>query len=257
VFMPPELSKGRVPFRTVKRFGLRAYARAASTVVCSSALEARDAARSGVSRRKLTWIYHAVVDDLVPFQASAQAQSTDGLRVGYLGRLHPVKNVELLIDAIGQVGGDMTLQVAGRGDTEFEADLMRRARQLLGERAQFNGWVDESSKAAFFAGNDVLVMPSQYECFGVAAVESLAAGVPVIVSDRAGVADIVRTHRVGTVVPPTVTGISGALRRYRDDRRALAADRSSARHAALAESGFAAHARRLLAAYGRVLERRT
>lgn len=256
VLMPPDLARGGLLRRTAKRLGSRAYGRAASAVVCSSPLEARDATRSGVPTHKIEWIYHPVVDDRIRYEPCAPPAAT-GLRVGYLGRLHPTKNVQFLIEAVGKMDRTVTLRVAGRGDAAFEAELVKSAERQLPGRTEFIGWVNQEEKAVFLSGIDVLAMPSEYECFGVSAVEALAAGVPVIVSDRVGVADIVRSHRAGMVVPPTIAGIADGLRRYRDDPSAIAADRSQARAAAMAETGFAAHGARLLDLYSTVLDRRS
>jgi glycosyltransferase involved in cell wall biosynthesis len=174
--------------------------------------------------------------------------------VGYLGRIDPKKNVDLIIDAVGTLTEDVSLVVAGRGDPQLEESLRRRADRLLPGRATFVGWVGGSEKSAFLAGIDTLVMPSEYECFGVAAVEALAAGVPVIVSDRVGVAEIIRTHEVGVVVPPTAAAIAGALRRYLDDPACRTADANRARAAALADASFTAHGSRLVEVYTHLLE---
>ncbi len=255
VFTPFDLAKGTLGRRRVKGVGLRVYGRAASLIVCSSPLEMDDAHKSGLPPAKLTWAYHAVVDELAPSQsAEPSATPGSGLRVGYLGRLDPKKNVALLIEAIALMDREVTLQVAGQGDPEFESELVQLAKRALPGRAEFVGWVDSRDKAAFFSTIDVLAMPSKYECFGVVATEALAAGVPVIVGDRVGIAGLVRSHHAGTVVQPTVSGIADALRRYRNDVHALAADRAQARSAALAETSFAAHGSRLLAVYSGLLE---
>ena len=130
----------------------------------------------------------------------------------------------MLIDAVGRLDGRVSLVVAGRGDATLENELRRQAERLLPGRAEFVGWVSGDDKVGFLAGVDVLVMPSEYECFGVAAIEALAAGTPVIVSDRVGVADIVRDCRAGQVASTTVESITEALRRYLDDPEARHAD---------------------------------
>lgn len=254
VFAPFDLTKGQWGRRKVKELGLRAYGRAASLIVCSSPLEMDDAYKSGLPAAKLTWAYHAVVDELAPSELAERSPTLgSGLRVGYLGRLDPKKNVALLIEAIAAMDREVTLQVAGRGDPEFESKLEQLAKRSLPGRAEFIGWVDGRDKAAFFSRIDVLAMPSEYECFGVVAVEALAAGVPVVVGDRVGIAGLVRSHHAGTVVQATTADIVNALRRYRHDVHALAADRARARPAALAETGFAAHGARLVALYSGLL----
>jgi len=258
VFTPFDLSRGGIGIRTAKRFGARTYGRVADLIVCSSPLEMRDTGSAGLPARKLTWIYHPVIDDrgyVAPPRRPTLGPS--GLRVGYLGRLHPKKNVPLLIDAVGRLDSRVSLVVAGRGDSGLEHELHRQAERVLPGRAKFIGWVSGDDKLGFLAGVDVLMMPSEYECFGIAAVEALAAGTPVIVSDRVGVADIVRARRAGQVASATVESITEALRRYLDDPEARHADASRARPAAISDASFTAHGARLANEYARILTTRS
>jgi glycosyltransferase involved in cell wall biosynthesis len=258
VFMPSDLSRGGIGIRMAKRAGVRMYGRAADLIVCSSPLEMRDAQSAGLPKEKLTWIYHPVVDEQASItlpQASARRPS--GLTIGYLGRLHPVKNVAMLIDALGRLDDRVSLVVAGRGEATLENELRRQAERLLPGRADFIGWVSSDDKVRFLTGVDLLAMPSEYESFGVAAIEALSAGTPVIVSDRVGVADIVRARRAGQVVSATVESITEALRRYLDDPEARHADASRARPAAISDASFAAHGAQLANEYTRILTTRS
>ena len=257
VFTPFDLAHSGLGIRTAKQVGVRAYGRAADLIVCSSRLEMRDTESAGLPARKLTWIYHPVIDERASEAApERQGRDFEVLKVGYLGRLHPKKNVSLLIDAVGRLDGRVSLVVAGRGGADLEDELHRQAARLLPGRIQFVGWVSDQDKSEFLAGVDVLVMPSEYECFGVAAIEAMAAGTPVIVSDRVGVADIVRERCAGQVTSATVESITEALRRYLDDPEARHADASRARPAAISDASFAAHGARLANEYARILTTR-
>ena len=226
-------------------------------MLCSSPLEMRDTEASGLPVGKVDWVYHAVIDDLgeTVFPAIATARLIPQLRVGYLGRIDPKKNIDLVIEAVASLGAHASLAIAGGGDPHLEESLRRQADRLMPGRATFVGWVNGSEKASFLADLDVLVMPSEYECFGVAAVEALGAGVPVIAGERVGVADIIGSRRVGAVVTPTATGIADALRRYLEDPASRVSDASRARPAALAETSFGAHGVRLVDVYSGLLAR--
>ena len=258
VFMPSDLSRGGIGIRMAKRAGVRMYGRAADLIVCSSPLEMRDAQSAGLPTEKLTWIYHPVVDELVSIAlAQPPARGPSGLLVGYLGRLHSLKNIAMLIDAVGRLDTRVSLVVAGRGDATLEEELRSQAERILPGRVEFIGWVSGDDKVRFLTGVDVLAMPSDYECFGVAAVEALAAGTPVIVSDHVGVADMVRSEQAGQVVPADVESIAEALRRYLDHPEARHADASRATAAAAANASFAAHGARLTDEYARILTTRS
>ncbi len=172
--------------------------------------------------------------------------------MGYLGRLHPKKNVSTLIEAGSRLDDDVSLVIAGRGDAAYERALTAQAERLLPGRAKFIGWVSGDDKTRFLSDIDVLAMPSEYECFGVAAVEALAAGTPVIVSDRVGVADIVREHGGGRVVPADHESLAAAIQALLDDRSVLASMAAKARDSALAHASFSAHGAKLASAYAQV-----
>ena len=253
VFMPIVLSRGGSGIRMAKRASARIYGRAADLFVCASPLEVREA-RAALPNEKLTWIYHAIVDERIPTVLPQRpARGPSGLRVGYLGRLHSMKNIGMLIEAVGRLDSRVSLVIAGRGDAALESKLRLQAERLLRGRAEFIGWVSGDDKVRFLAGIDVVAMPSEYENFGVAAVEAMAAGTPVIVSDRAGVADMVRERRAGQVASPSAESIAEALRRYLDDPEARHADANRARQAAISDTSFATHGARLASEYARIL----
>jgi glycosyltransferase involved in cell wall biosynthesis len=258
VFTPFDLSRGRLSVRVAKRVGFELYRRAADLIVCSSPLEFRDTRSSGFPSEKLAWVYHPVVDERVPAVGLEPSDpGRTGLRVGYIGRLHRKKNVDMIIEAVGRTGGQASLLIAGTGDPQLEAALRGRAQRVLPHRASFIGWVSDSDKSTFFSKIDVLVMPSMYECFGVAAIEALAAGVPVVVSDQVGIADIVRRHHAGSVITPTIDAIAGALGRYVDDPDSRSSDARRARPAALAGASLATHGAELVTCYQRLLDARS
>ena len=150
---------------------------ALSGVIFSSSLERRDSRRRSSSD---TIILHPVEN--LPAPTSIRPI---GKRLGYLGRLHRKKNLEALLAGLAQVPG-ASLRVAGDGDPNYERALRTRAQTLgVASRVVWLGFLaDKDAIAAFFAEIDVLVMPSHYECFGMVAAESLAAGVPVVVSEN-------------------------------------------------------------------------
>jgi glycosyltransferase involved in cell wall biosynthesis len=253
-FMPFDLSRGGIGNRMAKHASMRAYCRISDLIICSSPLEMRDTASAGLPARKLTWIYHPVVDERVAVALpQPPARRPSGLRVGYLGRLHSVKNVAILIDAVGRLDSRVSLVIAGRGDATLEQELRRQAERVLPGRAEFIGWVSGDDKIRFLTGVDILAMPSEYECFGVAAIEALAAGTPVIVSDHVGIADIVREHRAGRVVEAAVESVADAIREYLDDPGSLSQDSARARGAALADASYSVHGARLATNYAQLL----
>ena len=106
-------------------------------------------------------------------------------RVGFLGRLHPRKNVEALLDAWIRLG-DMTkraqLVVMGKGEPAYEAMLKERVKQSGLTNVEFAGFVTGREKFERLASLTVLCVPSDFENFGMIVTEALSVGTPVIAS---------------------------------------------------------------------------
>jgi glycosyltransferase involved in cell wall biosynthesis len=105
------------------------------------------------------------------------------LRFVFLGRLHPVKGIENLLDGFARFlpGRRASLVVAGEGEGAYVASLRARAAELgVGEHVSMPGAVAGEAKRALFARADVVVVPSFRERFGIVVAEALAHEVPVI-----------------------------------------------------------------------------
>jgi glycosyltransferase involved in cell wall biosynthesis len=106
----------------------------------------------------------------------------------YLGRLHPVKNVEGLLRAWAQVETrhpDWSLTIAGPGDDDYVAGLKALARDLRVRRVSFQGATHGNEKAALLSSAELLVLPTFSESFGVIVAEALSYTIPVIATEGA------------------------------------------------------------------------
>ena len=110
------------------------------------------------------------------------------IKIGMVGRLHQHKDHETLIRAIALLPANYQLDLAGDGDKRN--DLEALCQQLnVTERVQFHGLV--SDIPAFLSGLDMYVQSSHVEGFGLAAVEAMAAGLPVLSSDVPGLDEVI------------------------------------------------------------------
>lgn len=120
--------------------------------------------------------------------------------LAYIGNLHPRKNLATLVDAFSLLrerGLEHRLAVIGGGglgklnNVEYRK-LMNRVRDLgLEEEVIFTGYVPDESLNSLLSRADMLVFPSIYEGFGLPPLEAMARGVPVIVSRRASLPEVV------------------------------------------------------------------
>ncbi|MBC8075798.1 MAG: glycosyltransferase, partial [Chloroflexales bacterium] len=129
-------------------------------------------------------------------------------RLVAVGRLHPQKGTDVLLRAVAQMcaaGIDVECVLVGEG--EEGARLKALAHALgLGERAIFAGRV--ANPFAWLKTAQIFVLPSRWEPFGIALIEAMAMGLPVVASATDGARSIV-THEVDGLLVPA--GDVGAL----------------------------------------------
>jgi glycosyltransferase involved in cell wall biosynthesis len=114
-----------------------------------------------------------------------------------LGRLHPNKGFDLLLDAVATTD-ELHLWIAGEGP--LRDDLARQAERLgLGARLRFLGWRDDVP--ALMRTADFLVCPSIHEPLGNVVIEAWAAGLPVVATASDGPAALIEDESSGLLVP--------------------------------------------------------
>jgi len=121
----------------------------------------------------------------------------------YLGTLKPNKNVEGLIEAFFNISSDfprVMLVIAGKKGWMFE-NIFKKVKELgIEDRIIFTDFFPEEDKAPLMAGAKVFATPSLWEGFGLIALEAMACGTPVVVSNSASFPEIVGS--AGVLVDP-------------------------------------------------------
>ncbi|MEO5732018.1 MAG: glycosyltransferase [Byssovorax sp.] len=160
--------------------------------------------------------------------------------VGALGRIHPIKGLDRLIEAAAILrdrGLDVELQLAGpTQDEDHRAALERLAARLsLGARVRFPGELHGEAKLDFLAGCRVLCLPSHSENFGNVVVEALASLTPVVAAHGTPWAEL-EARGAGRWAPGTPVALADAIEPYLRD--AAAATRAGEQGRALVESRY-------------------
>ncbi len=132
--------------------------------------------------------------DLERFAPRTGERREGPLRALFLGRLEPLKGPELALHATAAAkaaGVDLHLTLVGRDVDGYRVGtlvpLMRELGLAFGD-VRFVAQVDETGVLQHLAAADCAILPSRFENFHMAAVEALACGLPVITSDRNGLA---------------------------------------------------------------------
>jgi len=178
----------------------------------------------------------------------------------FLGRLNFKKGLDLLARAFGRLArarADVHLLLAGPDDDGYGVAVRGwLEREGAGGRATFTGMLVGAQKLAALRSAAVFALPSYSENFGVAVVEALACGVPVVISDRVNIWREVAAARAGRVVACDPEDLHEALAALLDDPGARAEMAARARRLAVARFTWAAAGERMEEVYREIVDRR-
>ncbi len=124
----------------------------------------------------------------------------------YVGRIEPLKGIDILLRAVPllECANDLRVLVVGgnpSGDTEMER-LKTIAEELgIRDSVTFTGPVPQDRLPTYYSAADIFVLPSHAESFGLAALEAMACGTPVVVSRVGGLKTFVDNAETGYLVP--------------------------------------------------------
>jgi glycosyltransferase involved in cell wall biosynthesis len=171
----------------------------------------------------------------------------------FLGRLAPKKGIDLLLPAFAAVRErcpEAHLVLAGPDDNGY-AHVVRRLvdRYGVNDCVTFTGLLAGEGKLAALRDADVWTLPSYAENFGVAVVEAMAAGLPVVISDRVDIHPEVTAAEAGVVVPCAVEPLAEALQRLLENPGERARLGAQARRVALARYSWDAVATEVVSMY--------
>jgi glycosyltransferase involved in cell wall biosynthesis len=151
--------------------------------------------------RKITRIYNGAVPLVREVQAELPSKSAFTLL--YVGRLVPVKNHALLLNAFHAALSIMPrLRLWMVGDGSERAALETLAAEL-GIAAQVTFWGQQLDVTPFFSAADAFIMSSKSEGLPISLLQAFSVGLPVIVTDVGGMAEVVRLAKAGLIVSTT------------------------------------------------------
>ena len=180
--------------------------------------------------RKSFWLYRA--REFISSYGTASPPRTDAITSGesflqafpqlrgkrlilFLGRIHEKKGCDLLIEAFAKVCRDMPdahLVLAGPDSGALPDQLRNRIAQLgMQARVTWTGMLSGDKKWGAFHASDAFCLPSHQENFGIAVVEALACGCPVLISDKVNIWREIQADRSGLVESDTLEGAEALL----------------------------------------------
>jgi glycosyltransferase involved in cell wall biosynthesis len=146
--------------------------------------------RYGISKDKITVVHNGVIANN---ESKTIPASPFGKKmVTFLGRITYQKGPEYFIDAAAKVLEKLPgVQFAMAGKGDLYPKMIERAAELrISSHFHFTGFLNETDVDRLWAISEVYVMPSVSEPFGIAPLEAIQAGVPVIISYQSGVSEV-------------------------------------------------------------------
>jgi glycosyltransferase involved in cell wall biosynthesis len=136
----------------------------------------------------------------------------------FLGRLHPKKGCDLLIEAFSRVchrDESLHLVVAGPDESGTEAGLRMLAESLrVADRITWNPMLSEDAKWGAYRAADAFALTSHSENFGIVVAEALACRLPVLISDKVNIWREIERCGAGLVEGDTADGATSLLNRW-------------------------------------------
>ena len=183
-------------------------------IAVSKAVE-QNLLRDGISARKLRMIYNGIPPQ--PHYSDAERAALrkqfgfgeDGIYIGIVARLEPVKNHDLFLDAAAEclrADPTLTFVIAGSGTRE---DELKKKASAISDRILFLGQVEEVSR--LFCALDIAVLTSVHEALSLSLLEAMAQGRAVVSTRSGGPEEFVVPNENGFLCDHTAKSLSEAL----------------------------------------------
>jgi len=188
----------------------------ADYLTATSMMLAHETGKLTAKKKEIRVIPFGVDLKKFPFRQRKQKET---LTIGIVKYLSPKYGVEFLIRAFGSLSERYkNLKLVIVGDGPIRAQLQGLADKLgLGAKVVFAGSVPNERVPEFLADFDIFAMPSigQGEIFGVAAVEAMATGLPVVATRVGGLPEVIKDGKTGKLIEPAnIQQLSDALEYY-------------------------------------------
>lgn len=193
---------------------LRALALRGARVACVSSV-ARDAIVAAAPRARPLVQPMGVDDAATAAIVAARAPRSPGATIVILARLVPIKGIDVALAALAQLPAHVTLVVAGDGPARATLETLAATLGVTA-RVRFVGWLDAAARDALLVLADAVCVPSiatpdgRSEGTPLAALEALAAGVPVVVTATGGLAALA-AHGAHVVPPGDPAALAAAI----------------------------------------------
>jgi glycosyltransferase involved in cell wall biosynthesis len=157
-----------------------------------------------------------------------RAHLSGALRLIFLGNLIPRKGLHVLVEALARLPeASCTLDVVGgiQVDPAYTRSIQRQIKGLrLKQSIRFHDFLDDNALASLLNDNQILVVPSSYEGFGIVYLEGMGFGLPAIGTTQGAASEIITSGKNGYLINPEDSQeLANILQRLHQNRQHLAA----------------------------------
>ena len=193
---------------------------AAASVHVTTPAERDALMQMGLPARRVDIVPNGIDMRAIPAPDPGAGAHRDGrIKILSLGRLSWEKGLDRIVRALPLVPG-VDLVIAGNDESGYRATLEDLAAQMqVADRIRFAGDVRGDAKWQLLRSADIFVMPSHSENFGIAALEAMACGIPVVVTPGVGLANAISDAGAGLVAEGEPEALAAALTTLAKDPR--------------------------------------
>lgn len=141
----------------------------------------------------------------------------------FLGRIEPRKGIDITLKALAKIVSDYPkakLVLSGPEEDDYLKTVQNMSDELgISRQVLITGYLGPSERLDALRDADIFILTSYSENFGMAVVEAMASGLPVIISEKVGIADVIRQGRAGLVTSLVPTDVALALRMMLSDKK--------------------------------------
>jgi len=220
----------------------------------TAALEGKQLSNSWFNVPPLFFVPNGIDFDAIP--SDLELSKWDTQRKDYvlfLSRINWKKGIERLLKAWKLVPG-VNLVIAGNDEESYLPELKRIARaEGIAHRVEFIGPVAGKQKWALLKHAALFVLPSYSENFGIAVLEAMASGCPVVVTPEVGLSSVVSREACGRVVDGDPEQLGHSIAALLKDRTTREEMGKKGRLAAISQFGWDVIGREMLGVYGKIV----
>ena len=168
---------------------------ASAKILANTRYEKEDIVKHGIDHSRVDIIFREVDTSLFKKIDSVP----DEHKIVYVGRVTPIKGIELIIDSLQLVEPDVVLEIIGPiEDMEYYRGLQKQAQNLgVQDRVIFQGLVPYEKIPAQLSSAIALVLPSYFENLGGVLLEAQACQCPVIATNIGGIPEMLKHNETG------------------------------------------------------------